>query len=211
MANFKLTQTGEQIQADLNLLDKNSATSGQVLTANGTGGASWQNVSNVVTSVNGQTGDVTVASYSLPVANSTTLGGVKPVTKTDAMTQEVGVDTTGKLFTTPSSGSSSSFTGYNISTVGDSNPSSKSASINVMRYNNTYYSYSTSTLGDSVEGAYAIWWYGDYDTNYPQKFTGTLIDSTDGSQVTGSNTNINTLTAKRMYYVASDLVIDTSN
>ena len=45
MANFKLTQTGEQIQADLDLLDKNSATSGQVLTANGTGGASWQNAS----------------------------------------------------------------------------------------------------------------------------------------------------------------------
>lgn len=47
MANFKLTQTGEQIQADLNLLDKNSATSGQVLTANGTGGASWQDASEV--------------------------------------------------------------------------------------------------------------------------------------------------------------------
>lgn len=43
MANFKLTQTKEQIQADLDLLDKNSATQGQVLTANGTGGASWQN------------------------------------------------------------------------------------------------------------------------------------------------------------------------
>ena len=43
MANFKLTQTKEQIQADLDLLDKNSATAGQVLTANGTGGASWQN------------------------------------------------------------------------------------------------------------------------------------------------------------------------
>ena len=43
MANFKLTQTKEQIQADLNLLDNNSATQGQVLTANGTGGASWQN------------------------------------------------------------------------------------------------------------------------------------------------------------------------
>ena len=43
MANFKLTQTKEQIQADLNLLDSNSATAGQVLTANGTGGASWQN------------------------------------------------------------------------------------------------------------------------------------------------------------------------
>ena len=47
MANFKLTQTGEQIQADLDLLDKNSATSGQVLTANGTGGASWQDPSEV--------------------------------------------------------------------------------------------------------------------------------------------------------------------
>ena len=45
MANFKLTQTKEQIQADLDLLDKNSATAGQVLTANGTGGASWQNAS----------------------------------------------------------------------------------------------------------------------------------------------------------------------
>lgn len=45
MANFKLTQTGEQIQADLDLLDKNSATAGQVLTANGTGGASWQDAS----------------------------------------------------------------------------------------------------------------------------------------------------------------------
>ena len=43
MANFKLTQTKEQVQADLDLLDKNSATAGQVLTANGTGGASWQN------------------------------------------------------------------------------------------------------------------------------------------------------------------------
>ena len=45
MANYKLNQTGEQIQADLNLLDSNSATQGQVLTANGTGGATWQNAS----------------------------------------------------------------------------------------------------------------------------------------------------------------------
>ena len=45
MANFKLTQTGEQIQEDLDLLDSNTATQGQVLTANGAGGASWQNAS----------------------------------------------------------------------------------------------------------------------------------------------------------------------
>lgn len=48
MANYKLTQSKEQIQADLNLLDSNTATQGQVLTANGTGGASWQDATEVV-------------------------------------------------------------------------------------------------------------------------------------------------------------------
>lgn len=55
-----------------------------------------------VTSVNGQIGDVELtipAAYSLPVASATTLGGVKPSTKTDAMTQDVGVDASGKLYT----------------------------------------------------------------------------------------------------------------
>lgn len=37
--------------------------------------------------------------YTLPIASSTQLGGVKPVTKTDAMTQEVGVDDAGALWT----------------------------------------------------------------------------------------------------------------
>ena len=39
--------------------------------------------------------------YSLPIAGASTLGGVKPVAKTSAMTQEVGVDSSGKLYTTP--------------------------------------------------------------------------------------------------------------
>lgn len=43
-------------------------------------------------------------SYTLPVASSTTLGGVKPVTKTASMTQEVGVDASGALYTEPGSG-----------------------------------------------------------------------------------------------------------
>lgn len=43
-------------------------------------------------------------SYTLPVASSTTLGGVKPVTKTSAMTQQVGVDANGALYTEPGSG-----------------------------------------------------------------------------------------------------------
>ena len=45
MAEFILTQTGQEIQADLDLLDNNQAAQGQVLTANGSGGASWQNAS----------------------------------------------------------------------------------------------------------------------------------------------------------------------
>lgn len=43
MANYQSTHTGAEIDAGIDLLDSNSATSGQVLTANGTGGASWQN------------------------------------------------------------------------------------------------------------------------------------------------------------------------
>ena len=39
------------------------------------------------------------ATYTLPIASSTQLGGVKPVAKTDAMTQSVGVDETGALWT----------------------------------------------------------------------------------------------------------------
>lgn len=39
--------------------------------------------------------------YTLPTATSTTLGGVKPVAKTDAMTRNVGVDGNGGLYTEP--------------------------------------------------------------------------------------------------------------
>ena len=43
--------------------------------------------------------DLQGATYTLPIASSTQLGGVKPVAKTDAMTQSVGVDETGALWT----------------------------------------------------------------------------------------------------------------
>ena len=42
---YQSTHTGAEIDAGINLLDKNSATQGQVLTADGRGGASWQNAS----------------------------------------------------------------------------------------------------------------------------------------------------------------------
>ena len=50
----------------------------------------------------------------IPIANSTTLGGVMPVNKTDGMTQEVGVDSTGKLYTAPGGGGGSNPVVYDI-------------------------------------------------------------------------------------------------
>lgn len=44
------------------------------------------------------------SSYTLPIASETTLGGVKPVAKTDAMTQSVGVDEAGGLWAKEASG-----------------------------------------------------------------------------------------------------------
>lgn len=47
------------------------------------------------------------SAYELPVASPTTLGGVRPAAKTDEMTQAVGVDAEGKLFTAAGSGGGS--------------------------------------------------------------------------------------------------------
>lgn len=44
------------------------------------------------------------ATYTLPIASSTQLGGVQPTAKTDTMTQAVGVDAGGALWTAPGSG-----------------------------------------------------------------------------------------------------------
>lgn len=44
------------------------------------------------------------ALQSVPLATSSAVGGVKPVAKTDDMTQSVGVDASGALFTAPSGG-----------------------------------------------------------------------------------------------------------
>lgn len=46
-------------------------------------------------------------SYTLPIASATQLGGVKPVAKTDAMTQSVGVDENGGLWAPAGSGGGS--------------------------------------------------------------------------------------------------------
>lgn len=60
-------------------------------------------VNKINMSLGGDGGTVTFTNegdktYTLPVATSTTLGGVKPVAKTSAMTQSVGVDSSGALW-----------------------------------------------------------------------------------------------------------------
>lgn len=52
------------------------------------------------------------ASYTLPTASATVLGGVQPVAKTDAMTQSVGVDENGGLWAPAGSGGGSGGSGF---------------------------------------------------------------------------------------------------
>ena len=64
------------------------------------------------------------SSYTLPIANATTLGGVKPVSKTSEMTQAVGVDSEGRLYTKPGTGGSGSGGGLSSAySVGATPPS----------------------------------------------------------------------------------------
>ena len=57
------------------------------------------------------------SSYTLPIANATTLGGVKPVSKTSEMTQAVGIDSEGRLYTKPGTGGSGSGGGGGLSSA----------------------------------------------------------------------------------------------
>lgn len=49
--------------------------------------------------------------YELPIASSDTLGGVRPITKAQSMTQPVGVDENGLLYTNPTTSSTGGSTG----------------------------------------------------------------------------------------------------
>lgn len=64
------------------------------------------------------------SSYTLPIANATTLGGVKPISKTSEMTQAVGIDSEGRLYTKPGTGGSGSGGGLSSAySVGATAPS----------------------------------------------------------------------------------------
>lgn len=77
-------------------------------------------------------GTILIPDAIIPIANSTTLGGVMPVTKTDGMTQEVGVDSTGKLYTAPGGGGGG---GGGVPTISVALNSSGSTNISLSDYN----------------------------------------------------------------------------
>lgn len=60
--------------------------------------------SDLASAVQTSLGKANTALQSVPLATSSAVGGVKPVAKTDDMTQSVGVDASGALFTAPSGG-----------------------------------------------------------------------------------------------------------
>lgn len=74
---------------------RNEADTGAVITA-----ANADGTTTSVEVLDGADGDT----YTLPIASSSQLGGVQPAEKTDAMTQEVGVDEAGGLWTAPGGG-----------------------------------------------------------------------------------------------------------
>lgn len=97
------------------LADPGSGTAGQVLkkTASGT---EWANESGG-------------SSYTLPVATSSTLGGVQPAGKTDAMTQSVGVDGSGALWTAPGSDGDAVAAGDGVGIAEDATTGAKVISV----------------------------------------------------------------------------------
>lgn len=91
----------EDITVDISSLQNGEcaylAEAGQVLSSNG-GTSRYFELSVLDSDTESQP---ETEAYTLPVASPEVLGGVMPVAKTEAMTQEVGVDADGRLFTIP--------------------------------------------------------------------------------------------------------------
>lgn len=99
-----LTSKQDVVVGAASTITENNLTINRALVSNSSGKVTVSNVtstelgyldgvtSNIQTQLNNKLENI-------PIATSTTLGGVKPVTKTDDMTQQVGVDANGVLYT----------------------------------------------------------------------------------------------------------------
>ena len=79
--------------------------------------------SDLASAVQTSLGKADTALQSVPLATSSAIGGVKPVAKTDDMTQSVGVDVNGALFTAPSGGTIEYMTNEEVDALFASTPS----------------------------------------------------------------------------------------
>ena len=108
-----LTSKQDFIVGAASTITENNLTANRALVSNSSGKVEVSNVtstelgyldgvtSNVQTQLNNKLENI-------PIATSTTLGGVKPVPKTSDMTQSVGVDANGALYTAPGGGGTGS-------------------------------------------------------------------------------------------------------
>lgn len=112
--------------------------------------AAWNAKSNFTGSYNDLTDKPTIpGAYTLPIASSSQLGGVQPVAKTDTMTQEVGVDAGGALWTAPGGGDAGS------------------NQYKLIAYH--------KTTDEDVTGTLAEWTYTAYDDGSPLKIRDILV------------------------------------
>lgn len=125
-----LTSKQDVVVGAASTITENNLTTNRALVSNSSGKVAVSNVTSTELGyLYGVTGNVQTQLNNkleeIPVANSTTLGGVKPVTKTSDMTQNVGVDANGALYTVPGGGGTGS--GDMLKSVYD--PNNKSTDI----------------------------------------------------------------------------------
>lgn len=101
-----LTSKQDVIVGAASTITENNLTANRALVSNSSGKVEVSNVTSTELGyLDGVTGNIQTQLNNkleeIPVANSTTLGGVKPVAKTSDMTQNVGVDANGALYTAP--------------------------------------------------------------------------------------------------------------
>lgn len=108
-----LTSKQDVIVGAASTITENNLTANRALISNSSGKVAVSNVTSTELGyLDGVTGNVQTQLNSklenIPIATSNTLGGVKPVAKTTDMTQSVGVDVNGALYTVPGGGGTGS-------------------------------------------------------------------------------------------------------
>ena len=108
-----LTSKQDVVVGAASTITENNLTVNRVLVSNSSGKVAVSTVTSTELGyLDGVTGNVQTQLdkklENIPIATSTTLGGVKPVAKTSDMTQSVGVDANGALYTAPGGGGTGS-------------------------------------------------------------------------------------------------------